>query len=358
VGKPVLLLHGWLGRPDSFGALPELLEADGHRVLPVFRAYDSLPRRKTLEDLADELEDALRAAKVPRNLDAPMVLVCHSMGGLVARTWVWRHYASKKKKPPVERIIECASPRHGIHLKGFGRAAIKLGLVPGTALARQMTAPNPFLWELAHAELGREDLWPETVALAGLTGRATALTWLAGGDESDGVVPAIFSNPNPVFLSPGTSPRHMHERVFVPFSGYRHSGPKGILHHLRKDDGQRAASPVGALLRASVQESPKSIMAREGPSALEPLRRSIAILRFDADKSAHPQLELQDGRQTLALKPLATHADGLALFGWTLPEPGASLRLKFECNGSSFATVFDDEVNSGEVFYADMTAKK
>ncbi|MBI3829734.1 MAG: alpha/beta fold hydrolase [Planctomycetes bacterium] len=354
MGKPVLLLHGWLGRPDSFGALPELLEADGHRVLPVFRAYNSRPRRKTLEDLADELEDALRAAKVPQNLDAPMVVVCHSMGGLVARTWIWRHYASKKKRPPVERLIECASPRHGVHLMGISRAAIKLGLVPGTALARQMSAPNPFLWDLAHAELIQQEFWPETVSLAGLTGRRTAMSWIAGGRESDGVVPAIFTNPNPVFLKPGVAPRRFDERVFVPFSGYRHHGPKGIIHHLRKKRGATAASPVGAFLRAGVAESPKAILAREGPGALEPLRRSIAILRFDPLDAARPHLELQDGKRTLELKPLAVHPEGLALFGWTMAEPGASLRLKFECNGSSFATVFDDESNCGEVFYAEM----
>ncbi|MCW8131652.1 MAG: alpha/beta fold hydrolase, partial [Planctomycetota bacterium] len=194
--KSVLLLHGWLGRPESFGALPDLLAADGHRVLPVFRRYNSRPRAKRLEDLADELEETLAREKILQNLDAPMVIIGHSMGGLLARVWMLRHYASKGVMAPVERFFACASPHHGVYLEAFGRVCVRLGLVPGTALARQMCAPNPFLWDLAWSELRHAELLPETVGLAGLAGYS-AIHWICGGLESDGVVPAVFSNPNP-----------------------------------------------------------------------------------------------------------------------------------------------------------------
>jgi len=356
VGKPVLLLHGWLGKPGAFGALPELLAADGHRVLPVFRSYDSRPRGKRLEDLAEEFDTALRREKVLENLDAPLIVIGHSMGALLARTWMWAHYIRRGEQPPVERLIEAGSPRHGVHLQGVARTFIKLGLVSGTALARQLSAPNPFLWDLAWAETEQPELWPETVSLAGLIGRRTVLTWAAGGDESDGVVPAVFSNPNPVFLKLGEPPRRLQERVFVPFMGYEHSGSQGILRHISMGAG-RAASPVSALIRAGGRESPRAVQVREGPGAVEPLKRSVAILRFNPKGSRNrPHLELQDGRTTLRLKPLAEHPGGLALFGWTMGAPGASLRLKFEAGGRAASWTYGDEVNSGLVFYADLRA--
>jgi esterase/lipase len=42
--KLVLLLHGWSGSRQSFGRLPEELEAHGHRVLPIFRTYATWTR--------------------------------------------------------------------------------------------------------------------------------------------------------------------------------------------------------------------------------------------------------------------------------------------------------------------------
>lgn len=354
MGKPVLLLHGWLGKPDSFGALPELLAADGHRVLPVFRSYESHPRSKRLEDLADELEATLQEQKIPQQLDAPMVIIAHSMGGLLARTWMLRHYLSKGRRPPVERLFACASPHHGVHLAPVGRAAVWLGAVPGTALARQMTAPNPFLWDLAWNELKHADLLPETVGLAAYAD-TTAMHWICGGTESDGVVPAVFSNPNPVYLKSGAGTQRLPERCFVTYRGYLHHGPRGLIHHLRAENG-KSASPVGALLRAGVCESPLAIRAREGPAALEPLRRSIAILRYPPNSKARPgpRLEIQDGRTTRHLKPLAIHPTGLALFGWNMREPGASLHLRFEHGANVFAAAYDDEANTGLVFYSDL----
>ncbi|MCW8131074.1 MAG: hypothetical protein KIS92_12055, partial [Planctomycetota bacterium] len=140
------------------------------------------------------------------------------------------------------------------------------------------------------------------------------------------------------------------------YRGYFHHGPRGLIHHLHRDNGVKHASPVGAMLRAGVKESPLAIRAREGPAALEPLRRSVAVLKYDPSVACRfgPRLELQDGRQSLHLKPLATHAHGLALFGWTLPEPGASLRLKFTHGERALARVYDDEANTGLVIYADM----
>ena len=52
----ILLLHGWQGAYKNFGALPQILEAEGHQVLPFFRDFNTRRLNVTLEDLADELQ--------------------------------------------------------------------------------------------------------------------------------------------------------------------------------------------------------------------------------------------------------------------------------------------------------------
>lgn len=354
MGKSIILLHGWLGNPGAFGSLPEVLKAAGHRVLPVFRSYDARPRGKRLEDLAEEFDTGLHREKVLAHLDAPLVIIGHSMGALLARTWMSAHYIRRGQRPPVERLIEAGSPRHGVYLHGGARLGIKLGLVPGAALARQMSAPNPCLWDLAWAEFKYPELWPDTLSIAGLSERRTLLKWAVGGAESDGVVPAVFSNPNPVFLKPGAPPQRLRERCFVTFKGYTHSGLQGIVRHISLRTGS-TASPVGALILAGVKETLCAFQVRESPGVFEPLQRSVAILRFTPDGSRNsPRLELQYARTTLRLKPLSEHPDGLALFGWISATPSARLCLNFKTGERSASFTLEDQANSGLVFYADL----
>jgi len=162
------LLHGWLGLPGAFGRLPKILRARGHDVLPLFHRFDSLPRSLTVEDLAERLEEHL----VRERRGRPTVLIAHSMGGLVALTWMLRYYAEKGRRSPVERLVTFGTPRHGVWLQPVARAFVDRGLVPGTALARQMRAPNPFLWDLAWSELEHASLLPPVIGGAGLLRRA------------------------------------------------------------------------------------------------------------------------------------------------------------------------------------------
>jgi len=80
-------------------------------------------------------------ACVVRTLEATgqerLVLVCHSMGGLVARAWLAKHGARS-----VARVVTIASPHNGTAL-----AALGLG-----ENARQMRRGSDFLRALAAAE--------------------------------------------------------------------------------------------------------------------------------------------------------------------------------------------------------------
>ncbi|MCK6472136.1 MAG: alpha/beta fold hydrolase [Planctomycetes bacterium] len=270
--QAVLLLHGWLGNPRHCGELAQVLEADGHRVLPVFRHYDSWPCGVTLPDLAVELEAAFRGAC--RELDRPVTIVAHSMGGLLARQWMRQFYLEAGRRPPVRRLIECASPRHGVPSREWASFLLRHRLFPGAGLGEQLQGPNPFLWELNHAELEHVTRLPETIAVASVTRRRTPLSWLAGGPESDAVVPAVASNPNAIFCRPGAKPRRLAPRPFAVFNGWKHNGRKGVLMHIR------ANQPLDALTMHVCNAVARPIEDLPPPRDAAPaLRRAYLIVK-------------------------------------------------------------------------------
>ena len=91
----------------------------------------------------DEYVDQL-AARVKEICDGTshqrVVLVCHSMGGLVARAWIARRGGAAR----VAKLITLGSPHHGTELARFGVGHN----------VRQMRYGNEWLSTLAADELG------------------------------------------------------------------------------------------------------------------------------------------------------------------------------------------------------------
>jgi hypothetical protein len=294
--KTVILLHGWLGGPRSFGDLATILDADGHRVLPVFKKYDTITRRLTLEDLADAFQ--IEFERHRKEADRPLVLIGHSMGGLLARFWMLRHFISKGDRPPVEQLVECASPRHGVPGDALGRLLLRLRLLPGSGLLAQMAAANSFLWRLNEAEVAHVELWPAVAALTSLL--KPPPLWarlLAGGRESDGVVPAVLSNPNAVFVSRRSPVRRPPKRAFRVFPGWRHQGRRGLLGHIRAGPSGAPVDPndaVCAALRELVRSGAAVGDMQHGESAKKTLRRVFIMVRQAsvAARSAPPSVRL------------------------------------------------------------------
>lgn len=129
---PVLLLHGYLCNRGLWRPLMRWLAARGHPV----EAIDLLPLFAGLEHYGPRVAEAVDA--LCRRSGAPQaILVCHSMGGLVARQYLQAHGAGR-----VLRVVTLGTPHHGTH-----HARLGLG-----ANARQMRHGGPWLGDFAASE--------------------------------------------------------------------------------------------------------------------------------------------------------------------------------------------------------------
>ena len=129
---PVVLVHGYLSNRGYFRPMVRWLEARG--VGPVFApSYRSV--FSSIEKGAAELHAAIEHAC--SGGEARVILVCHSMGGLLARRYLRDHGPER-----IARLVTIASPHHGTMLSSLGVGEH----------ARQMRRESAFLRTLAEAE--------------------------------------------------------------------------------------------------------------------------------------------------------------------------------------------------------------
>lgn len=341
--KLVVLLHGWLGRPGALRRLPKMLAERGHDVLPLFHQFDSWPRGVTMEELAERLETWLERER----RDRPTVLIAHSMGGLVALTWMLRHHAEKGRRPPVERLVAFGTPLHGVRLRPFARAFIKWGLVPGTALARQMQAPNLFLWDLARSELRHAEYLPPIICGAGLLRRSTPVTALVGGRESDGVVPAVCAQPNASFVTATGHVQRLPPRAFHVFSGRAHNGPRGLYAGLQPAD----RDPRTALLISSTERlgAEATLSGREDGVRL---RQALCIVRHRPSECVI--LVGHGSASDAGVRGDEDRRNGLSLFLLQTADPGGVIPSTDLRVGRGSWSLPSGELRGGSVVYIDL----
>ena len=126
---PVILVHGYFANRGYFRPLVRRLEARG--ISPVF-----VPSSRTVvspieafaEELHGHVERIVAATGQPR-----VVLVGHSMGGLVARAYMARHGNRR-----VARLVTLGSPHHGSVLAHLGAGANAREMEPGSAFLEQL----------------------------------------------------------------------------------------------------------------------------------------------------------------------------------------------------------------------------
>ncbi|MBL8517849.1 MAG: alpha/beta fold hydrolase [Betaproteobacteria bacterium] len=122
---PILLVHGYLCNRGSWLGMQRLLQA---RLPNPVHTISLEPAFTRIDDYVPQLE-AKVAALLAATGHSRVHLVCHSMGGLVARAWLvrsdgWRRTAS---------LTTLGSPHHGTELARFGLGHNVRQMVHGNA---------------------------------------------------------------------------------------------------------------------------------------------------------------------------------------------------------------------------------
>lgn len=120
--RPLLLVHGYTCSRGVWWLLRRQLEAAGHTVATVSLAPPYTNIGKLVPQLAQRIENVCQATGADR-----VVLVAHSMGGLVCRSFLARHGSDR-----VERLITIASPHSGSELARIGIGKNAREMEPGS----------------------------------------------------------------------------------------------------------------------------------------------------------------------------------------------------------------------------------
>ena len=104
---PVVFVHGIGGSAREFESIVDKL--DRSRYKPWFFHY---PSGGDLDQLAELFYQIFLSGKVYRSGDKPMIVVAHSMGGLIVREAI-NKYRDKKRETPLPLFISIATPFGG-----------------------------------------------------------------------------------------------------------------------------------------------------------------------------------------------------------------------------------------------------
>lgn len=140
---PVVMVHGYVSNRGLLGPLVNALEAAGATQVFTFNFRGVFA---PIDALVTQLDERVQAALAATGHEQ-VVLVCHSMGGLVARAWLAKHGARN-----VARVVTIASPHHGTALAGLGVGSN----------ARQMRRGSGFFRALEACEGERGPMCPFT----------------------------------------------------------------------------------------------------------------------------------------------------------------------------------------------------
>jgi triacylglycerol esterase/lipase EstA (alpha/beta hydrolase family) len=139
---PILLIHGYGCNSGYWSHLRPLLDAAhiSHAAL------DLEPMLGAIDDFVPAVADAVAALCSKSNVPK-VVIVAHSMGGLVARAYLRKHGAAC-----IAHIFTLGTPHHGTSLAnmGIGRNAVQMRRNPGCADAPE----SAWLRALGAAESG------------------------------------------------------------------------------------------------------------------------------------------------------------------------------------------------------------
>ncbi|MGB9194826.1 MAG: alpha/beta fold hydrolase, partial [Azonexus sp.] len=128
--QPLILVHGYGCSRGVWWFLRRQLEAAGHVVATVSLTPPYTSIGKLVPQLAQRIEEVCAATGAEQ-----VVLVAHSMGGLVCRSYLARHGSSR-----VERLITIASPHSGSELARIGIGQNAREMEPGSRWLKDLAS--------------------------------------------------------------------------------------------------------------------------------------------------------------------------------------------------------------------------
>jgi hypothetical protein len=129
--RTTVFVHGLLANRASFFPLQGFLRVLGHRTQYSF----NYRRERSIEAMAVSLRRRLDAEVRGGRID----LVCHSMGGLVARFYLQVLGGHRR----VDRLITLATPHHGTHSSVYVPTPLLSQLAPESPFLRHLNALTP-----------------------------------------------------------------------------------------------------------------------------------------------------------------------------------------------------------------------
>lgn len=308
---PVILVHGYAGSPDSFGALGQVLTEKGIQIGPPFDYSAWTPRKSaypaSVEELAGMFHEHLQRVLIDTNV-LQVDVVAHSMGGLVARAYmsglaVDSLGAGIAYGGEIRRLVTVGTPNYGT------KASFGAGLTRGTQRG-EMAVASRFVLRL-------HDAWAAAIEARAVDESAVlAVAGIAGfGAEGDRVVlPSSAVLPRAFLAAPTAQVR------YLPLA---HSGDDGIAYV------ESETHPLVALVETFLSgETPTATYlpeANDWPRSLLIIRGLGATGESDLMRESWMRV---DGRpvSTRSLDGWAPYTRSRAVLTYLLgrPTPGAS----------------------------------
>lgn len=160
--KPVVILHGYSDKSQSFQPLASFLKQNGFQVIDIWLAdYLSMNDEITIYDLGQAMGTALTAKGIDQSPKSFSV-VAHSTGALVTRAYLYRYFYGQPEKCPINNLLLLAPANFGSPLAALGKSM--LGRLfngwdwdhffqTGTRVLEALELASPVTWELAHRDL-------------------------------------------------------------------------------------------------------------------------------------------------------------------------------------------------------------
>lgn len=211
---PVLIIHGWSDKSDSFEPLAAFLRQNGHQVIDIWLAdYISMRDEITIYDLGNAMTRALKAQKIPQTRHSFDVIV-HSTGGLVIRQYLIQNFFGKPHLCPVKRLLMLAPANFGSPLAGQGQSVLGRFLKgwkwdgifqTGQEVLNALKLASPISFEMAELDLFNPNnvlFSPEHIYTTVLIGSEAyeGMRSVVHENGTDGTVRVATANLNATYL--------------------------------------------------------------------------------------------------------------------------------------------------------------